>query len=130
MGRGWGYACVAVGKAWAHIGRARGRGWERPREAREGVHGTAGSIRSQAARRAEAAVTGCAGLVANVRWCDVVRVPGGWCGTGVKAWSGRQGQDVMTGPVCEECEQAEQSCIRQASAPDDKSRPVVLVSGR
>jgi hypothetical protein len=129
---GWGEhgGRVAVGKAWAHIGRARGRCCERPREAGEGVHRTSGCIRSQAARRAEAAVTGCACSVVNLRWCDMVRVAEGWCGTSVEAWNGRRGQGVMTGPVCEECEQAQQRCRRQTSAPDDKSRPVSLASGR
>ena len=28
----------------------------------------------------------------------------GSCGASVEAWNGRQRQDVMTGPVCEECE--------------------------
>ena len=76
------------------------------------------------------AVTGRAGSVVNVRRCDMVRVPGGWCGASVEAWNGRRGHDVMTGPVCEECEQAQQRCRRQTSAPDDKSRPVSLASGR
>ena len=76
------------------------------------------------------AVTGRAGSAVNVRRCDMVRVPGGWCGASVEAWNGRRGHDVMTGPVCEECEQAQQRCRRQTSAPDDKSRPVSLASGR
>ena len=75
-------------------------------------------------------MTGCAGSVANVRWCDTVRVPGGRCDAGVEAWNGRRGQGVMTGPVCEECEQVQQRCRRQTSAPGDESRSVALVSGR
>ena len=94
------------------------------------MHGAAGNIRSHGARGAEAAVTGRAGSVVNEGWCDMVRVPGGWCGSDVEAWDGRQGQDVMTEPVCEGSEQAEQGCRRQASAPDDKRRPVALVSRR
>ena len=49
-------------------------------------------------------MTGCAGSMVNVRRCDTVRVPEGWCGASVEAWNGRRGQGVMTGPVCEECE--------------------------
>jgi hypothetical protein len=81
---------------------------EQLREARKDVQRAEGQIRPQAARGAEVAVPGCAGSAVEVRWWDVVRVSGRWCGTSVEAWNGRRGQDMMTGPVCEGNGQVEQ----------------------